>query len=70
MGSGTYAAPTSIVKQWMASPPHRAMILTAGFKRIGLGLASGTYQGTTGTSWPPPTSPPEAQLPERRASIE
>ena len=49
MGSGTYAAPTSIVKQWMASPPHRAMILTAAFKRIGLGLASGTYQGTTGT---------------------
>ena len=49
MGSGTYAAPASIVKQWMQSPPHRAMILTATFKRIGLGLASGTYQGTTGT---------------------
>ena len=49
MGSGTYAAPTSIVKQWMQSPPHRAIILTATFKRIGLGLASGTYQGTTNT---------------------
>ncbi len=48
MGSGSYAAPASIVKQWMASPPHRAMILTAGFKRIGLGLANGTFQGTTG----------------------
>ena len=49
MGSGSYAAPASIVKQWMASPPHRAMILTASFKRIGLGLASGTFQGTNGT---------------------
>jgi len=41
MGSGVYSTPASIVKQWMQSPPHRAIILTAGFHRVGLGLASG-----------------------------
>lgn len=48
MGSGAYSTPASIVKQWMQSPPHRAIILTAGFHRVGLGLASGTFQGTPG----------------------
>ncbi len=48
MGSGAFAAPASFVKQWMQSPPHRAIILTAKFKRIGLGLASGTFQGSAG----------------------
>ena len=47
-GSGSYAAPAGIVKQWMDSPPHRAIILTAGFHRVGLGLATGTFQGTPG----------------------
>jgi uncharacterized protein YkwD len=49
MGSGTYSSPASIVEQWMQSPPHRAIILTAGFKRIGLGLASGTFKGSAAT---------------------
>jgi hypothetical protein len=30
----------------MQSPPHRAIILTAGFKRIGISLATGTYNTT------------------------
>jgi hypothetical protein len=32
----------------MQSPPHRAIILTAGLHRVGLGLAGGTFQGTSG----------------------
>jgi uncharacterized protein YkwD len=45
-GSGSLGSPAGIVKQWMNSPPHRAIILTAELKRVGLGLASGTFQGT------------------------
>ena len=47
-GSGTYGSPAGIVKQWMNSPPHRAIILTGELKRVGLGLATGTFQNTTG----------------------
>ena len=32
----------------MNSPPHRAIILTGELKRVGLGLASGTFQNTPG----------------------
>ena len=39
--------------------PHRAIILTPGLHRVGLGLASGTFDGTAGAVWRPPTSPPE-----------
>ena len=47
-GTGTFGSPAGIVKQWMNSPPHRAIILTAELKRVGLGLAGGTFQGSTG----------------------
>ena len=47
-GTGSYGSADGIVKQWMNSPPHRAIILTAGLKRVGLGLATGTFQGTPG----------------------
>ena len=38
-GSGSYGSPAGIVSQWMHSTVHRQMILTAGFHRVGLGLA-------------------------------
>jgi len=47
-GSGSMGSPASIVSQWMQSPPHRAIILTPGLHRVGLGLASGTFNGTAG----------------------
>jgi uncharacterized protein YkwD len=47
-GQGSYGTPTGIVSQWMHSPIHRAIILTAGLHRVGLGLAIGTYQGSGG----------------------
>jgi uncharacterized protein YkwD len=46
-GQGAYGTPEGIVSQWMHSPTHRAIILTAGLHHIGIGLATGTYQGAT-----------------------
>ncbi|MFA7309810.1 MAG: CAP domain-containing protein [Candidatus Paceibacterota bacterium] len=34
---------------WMSSPTHRANIVKAPYTRIGIGIASGTYQGRTTT---------------------
>jgi uncharacterized protein YkwD len=45
-GQGSYGSPAGIVSQWMHSATHRAIILTGGLHRVGLGLASGTYDGT------------------------
>jgi uncharacterized protein YkwD len=47
-GTGSYGTPEGIVSQWMHSPTHRAIILTAGLHRVGLGLATGTYDGSPG----------------------
>lgn len=47
-GEGSYGTPEGIVSQWMNSATHRAIILTPGLHRIGLGLATGTYQGSAG----------------------
>ena len=47
-GSGSYGSAAGIVSQWMHSPPHRAIILSAGLHRVGLGLATGTFDGTPG----------------------
>ena len=44
-GSMDYATPASIVKGWMNSPGHRANILNARFKEIGLGIARGAPVG-------------------------
>jgi uncharacterized protein YkwD len=37
-GTGQYATPTSMVAGWMASPPHRKLILTAVFQDAGVGV--------------------------------
>jgi uncharacterized protein YkwD len=47
-GQGAYGTPQGIVSQWMHSPPHRAIILTPGLHQVGLGIASGTYHGSSG----------------------
>jgi uncharacterized protein YkwD len=41
-GQGELSTPRSIVAAWMASPGHRANILTREYKEIGVGLALGT----------------------------
>jgi uncharacterized protein YkwD len=49
-GQGSYGTPEGIVSQWMHSPTHRAIILTPGLHHIGIGLATGTYQGAPGAT--------------------
>jgi uncharacterized protein YkwD len=44
-GSWDYATPANIVDGWMHSPGHRANILNARFKEIGLGVARGAPVG-------------------------
>jgi uncharacterized protein YkwD len=40
-GQGNLARPRAIVAAWMASPGHRANILRAAFREIGIGIAPG-----------------------------
>jgi uncharacterized protein YkwD len=49
-GTGPYAAAKFVVRSWMNSPGHRANLLRSGWKRIGLGIARGTFQGYPGAS--------------------
>jgi uncharacterized protein YkwD len=50
-GSGDRSSPRSIGTAWMNSPPHRANILSASFREIGIGLASGTPVGRDGATY-------------------
>jgi uncharacterized protein YkwD len=49
-GSGELATPAAIVEQWMNSPPHREIIMSGGFRRVGLGVASGSPAGVPGAA--------------------
>ena len=43
-GSAGYASPAQIVRGWMKSPPHRAILLGRSFRDVGIGVAVGAYQ--------------------------
>ncbi|MFI4990668.1 MAG: CAP domain-containing protein [Solirubrobacterales bacterium] len=47
-GTGHTATPAGIVKAWMESPPHRAIILTAGYRDAGVGVAPTVPSGFSG----------------------
>jgi uncharacterized protein YkwD len=47
-GGGSYGTPQGVVAMWLASPEHRANLLRPSFRRIGIGLARGTFQGENG----------------------
>jgi uncharacterized protein YkwD len=49
-GTGTAGSAGSIVRMWLASPEHRANLLRPGFRRLGLGLAHGTFLGWGGAT--------------------
>jgi uncharacterized protein YkwD len=49
-GTGSAGSAGSIVRMWLASPEHRANLLRPGFRRIGLGLAHGTFLGQGGAT--------------------
>jgi uncharacterized protein YkwD len=49
-GSGPYGRAATIVREWLASPEHRANLLRPGYARIGIGLVRGSFLGTGGAT--------------------
>ena len=49
-GSGTYASPAAAVRQWLNSPPHRAILLSSRFTLVGIGVAYGHFLGHSGAA--------------------
>ena len=43
---GAAAARGPVVRMWMSSPPHRAIVLDPGFRRIGIARRWGTLGGS------------------------
>lgn len=50
-GAGSAASPAEIVDTWMGSAAHRANILDAGLRDVGLGIATGTPHGGRGATY-------------------
>ena len=50
-GSGSLATPASRVRGWMNSPPHRAILLNATYREVGIGVVRGspTHAGASAT---------------------
>jgi uncharacterized protein YkwD len=48
-GTGSYATPRSIVRQWMHSPGHRRNILDKHFRDLGLGIVRGVPDPSAGS---------------------
>jgi uncharacterized protein YkwD len=49
-GAGTLATPAAIVRGWMESPPHHAILMSRAFRRIGPGVAMGSPEGAGGAA--------------------
>jgi uncharacterized protein YkwD len=45
---GTGISSQWVVGKWLASPSHRAVLLRPGFRRVGIGIAYGTFIGHGG----------------------
>ena len=45
------AEPAQTVRQWMASPSHRALLMSSRFRFVGLGLARGRLGSRAATTW-------------------
>jgi uncharacterized protein YkwD len=37
----------ALVREWLGSPPHRSVLLDGGFRRVGVGRATGSQNGST-----------------------
>ncbi|MEA2323222.1 MAG: hypothetical protein QOD81_3072 [Solirubrobacteraceae bacterium] len=48
-GTGALATPAAIVRAWMQSPPHRAVILNGRFREAGVGVTPGSPLDATGS---------------------
>jgi uncharacterized protein YkwD len=49
-GTGSFGQAAVIVKEWLASPEHRANLLRPGYSRIGLGILRGSFLGNGGAT--------------------
>jgi uncharacterized protein YkwD len=49
--SGWQPEPRRTVGQWMASPPHRAVLLSRAFGMVGMGMERGILGGRATTMW-------------------
>ena len=49
--SGWSAQPRRTVVRWMNSPSHRAVLLSPGFRWVGMGLARGRLGSSVVTTW-------------------
>ncbi len=47
-GVGSSASTSGVIRMWLASPEHRANLLRPGFRRIGIGTVSGSFEGYRG----------------------
>jgi uncharacterized protein YkwD len=51
MHSGFRLAVKRTVRQWMNSPPHRAVLLSSRYRMVGVGSARGRFGSTPSTIW-------------------
>lgn len=49
-GTGPNATPAAMMRAWLRSPPHRRIILTAGYRDIGIGVAPAVPTSVTGAA--------------------
>jgi uncharacterized protein YkwD len=47
-GTGTIGSPRYTIKMWLASPEHRAILLSSRYTLVGVGRATGRFQGYSG----------------------
>ena len=47
---GTGVTAQWVVGRWLASPTHRAVLLRAGFRRVGIGITFGSFAGHGGAA--------------------
>lgn len=47
-GTGSLATPRSTVRAWLASPEHRAIVLSSDFHWVGISRTCGEYKGHAG----------------------
>jgi uncharacterized protein YkwD len=50
-GSGAMASPSSIVRSWLRSPGHRAILLDGRYDEVGIGIALGAPNGGSGATF-------------------
>jgi uncharacterized protein YkwD len=49
-GTGTDASAKTIVREWLASPEHRANLLRPAYLHVGFGVVKGDFLGAPGTT--------------------